>query len=208
MHIVFCLILLVSIIVFPYISGGIMICSSFFIKRNFSLFLLIIGCILINMLFLDVTTGNGLDIDRYIQNTQYLQSFYGIKDILKVINNSGYFDYQKPSYLFFLIEVIASRTHYLTILPFLSSIITTYFIFYPFYDISQSKRNRKSIIIILISAISAFLLVGYGFWMASTMRWCLAISSVFFVDYIFFTKLKQKKYIPILFIPIFFETVK
>lgn len=203
MYIITYLIAIISIILFPYISGGIMICSSFFINKKLSILYLIIGCILINVIFLDVTTGNGLDIDRYIQNTQYLQSFHGIKNVFGVINNSGYFDYQKPSYLFFVLEIIASRTQHLTVLPFLSSILTTFFIFYPFYDLAQNSKNNKFVDMIL--AISAFLLVGYGFWIASTMRWCLAVSSVFCVDYIFFTKLNERKYVPILLIPVFFH---
>lgn len=203
MYTVFAFILLLLCLFFPFIVGSGFIVYSFF-SKNYAYLLLIIGCILTSLIFLDCKPGYGLDIDRYMETTKLMSEIHSIKEWNSFYASSPAMNYEKNSYIFFAIQFLVSRCDAFNLLSVISSALCGFFLIYPFLNLS--KRFNKSRFWCMLLGISAYALVGYGSNMAETMRWALAISCAGFVDYIYFYSLKRNvKYIWLLFIPLFFH---
>lgn len=188
---------------FPFILGNGLIVYSFFSKGNTYL-LLILGCILSSLIFLDCKPGYGLDLDRYMETTKLMSEIHSIKDWNFFYATSPAMNYEKNSYLFFAIQFLVSRCNAFNLLSVISSALCGFFLMFPFLNLSK-KFNKNNLWCMLLG-FSAYALVGYGSNMAETMRWAIAISCTGFVDYIYFYLLKKNiKYIWLLFIPLFFH---
>ena len=199
-------IFLILIIFFlTFLSGFGFITASFFSKRKLAYLLLVIGCILINLIFLDLQVGHGLDIDRYAVTTQQMQSIHSWKDWLFFYHSDPVMIREKYNLLFLLIQFIASRFRNYNLLSFICSVLSSLFITFPFLDFYLNHKNLLSKALTL--CLSSLLIVGFGFYMASVLRWELAVTSLFLLVYIYFIKLNnQKKYIWMLLVPILFHT--
>lgn len=154
-------------------------------------------------MFLDIIPGNGLDLERYMVTTEQMSMVSGFKNWLLFCRTNPSTQYEKTSYLFFALQYFASRFRYINLLSYLSTILTSFFYFFPFIDYTRFKNIRLKWYALVISLIPFFML-GYGN-IASTIRWGLAVSSCFCIDYMYFYYLKSKKYIILLFLPILFH---
>lgn len=202
--IVFILLLVILGVLFlPIITGIILLICSFISNGKKRYWLLLMFCILSGLVFLDIVPGNGLDIERYMIVTSQMSMVSGIKDWLLFCKSNPSTQYEKTSYLFFLLQYIASRFSHLNLLSYYSTVLTSFFYFFPFINYTMSDGLRVKWYACVLSLVSFFLL-GYGN-IASTMRWGLAVSSCFFVDYLYFYHLKNKRYILLLFLPVFFH---
>lgn len=197
----FFFIFLLFLVTLPILGG---ICLLFFTfncsAKKIAVGLLCVTCILLNVGFLLVIPANGVDLERYfnvISEMRTLSDFHSIVNFWQVN-----LQYERTNLLFTLLEWLVSRTHYFTLLPFFTTTLCSFFILYPFLDLYQKYKGKKKVI--LFSAFITFFLVGYG-WMASTSRWGLAVTSSFFIDYIYFLKIKKKRFIFILLLPILFH---
>lgn len=194
---------LLFIFTLPILSGVTLLFFTFnYSSKRSAFFLLCIACILLNIGFLLVTPANGVDLERYFNVLSEMRTLSGLKSLVSFWQVN--LQYERTNLLFTLVEWLVSRTHYSTLLPFITTTLCSFFVLYPFLDLSQKYENKIKIILLFVFAFIAFFLVGYG-WMASTSRWGLAVTSAFFVDYIYFVKLKEKKFFLLLLLPILFH---
>lgn len=203
MNILLYIVCLVTVIIFPFFTGILFLFFAFFSQGRKSYFFLIAFCLLFNLIFLDCALGNGADLERYMQVTRQMSMVNGLMEFFQFCRQAPIVSFEKSSYLFLLIQYIVSRTNYFNFLSYISAFLGSFFIFFPFLDSTKNDffKRREALILSLLS----FFFVGYGV-LASTMRWGLAVTSLFFFSYIYFEKAKNtKKFIWLLFIPLLFH---
>lgn len=189
------------LVALPILGGiSLLILSFNSSSRKIAIFLLCMACILLNMGFLLTVPTNGLDLERYFNTIHEMSALPTFRSLINFWQVN--LQYERTNLLFTLIEWLVSRTQYFTLLPFITTILCSFFIMYPFLDLSQRYKDERKII--LFFAFISFFLVGYG-WMASTSRWGLAVTSAVFVDYIYFVNIKKKRFSFILLLPILFH---
>lgn len=196
--------IILAIVLFPGFSGFLILMSAFFTKGKKAYYLLLLSCLLICLIFLDLIPGSGLDFDRYMQMTSALRYMHiqHFSDLLNFFQSSA--ENEQNNYLFIFIQYIASKFKFANLLSCISVALSSFFCMFPFIDLVQ-KKNRYKIFSLILSLIAYFIL-GYGY-MASVMRWSLAVTSSVFIDYLYFIKLQNnKKWCFILIIPMFFHT--
>lgn len=200
------IILILGVLFFPFITGMVLLILSFFLKGKKSYLFLVLSCLLTSLIFLDMVPGYGADADRYAQITLQMSSISNFSGFFHFIQNNSQTQYQSSSYLFFFLQYLVSKSNCFNLLSYISTFLGSFFIFYPFLNYSKERFQNNSVkFVSLILAFSTLNVIGYST-LASTMRWGLAATSCFFVDYIYFFKLnKNIKYIWLLFIPIFFH---
>lgn len=197
------LLIVLGIFFFPVITGAFSLVCAFVTNGKKRYWLLCAFCLLSSLVFLDIIPGNGLDVDRYLVVTSQMSMVSGIKDWLSFCLTNPSTQYEKTSYLFFILQYFASRSRYVNLLPYISTVLTSFLYFFPFIDYTKLKSIRVRWYAVILSVIPFFML-GYG-GIASTMRWGLAVSSCLFLDYIYFYYLKSKKYIFLLLLPLLFH---
>lgn len=197
------LLIVLGVFFFPVITGAFALICAFVTNGKKRYWLLCAFCLLSSLVFLDIIPGNGLDVDRYLVVTNQMSMVSGVKDWLSFCLTNPSTQYEKTSYLFFILQYFASRSHYINLLPYISTVLTSFLYFFPFIDYTKSKNIRVKWYAVILSVIPFFML-GYGN-IASTMRWGLAVSSCLFMDYIYFNYLKSRKYIFLLLLPLLFH---
>ena len=191
------------IALFPGFAGFLFLICAFLSKGKKAYYFLFISCLLIGLVFLDLIPGTGLDVDRYMQMTSQLRymQIHNFRELLNYFQNSA--ENERSNYLFIIIQYVVSRFKYANLLSYFSVFTSSVFCLFPFVDIVQ-KCNKYHVFGLLLSLI-AYYILGFGY-MASVMRWSLAVTSSVFVDYLYFIRLRaNKKYLPILFIPLLFH---
>ncbi|WP_242335269.1 hypothetical protein [Limosilactobacillus urinaemulieris] len=188
---------------FPAIAGIIFLVAAFFSSGKKPYIYLLLFCTLTSLLFLDIIPGYGLDFDRYMQITSSLKfikisSLHDLYEFYKVnaMNETN-------NYLFMLIQYFCSKFKVGNLLSVISVFLSSFFCIFPFLDIVQKEDKHRFLALCL--GFICLNILGYGY-MASVMRWSLAVTSCLFVNYLFFIRLKEKKkWAFLLLIPLLFH---
>lgn len=188
---------------FPAVAGIVFLIAAFLNSGKKSYIYLLLFCALTSVLFFDIIPGYGLDFDRYMQITSSLQfvkisSLHDLHEFYKVnaMNESN-------NYLFMLIQYFCSKFKVGNLLSVISVFLSSFFCMFPFLDIVQRKGKYR--LLALCLGFICLNILGYGY-MASVMRWSLAVTSCLFVNYLFFIRLNaKKKWAFLLLIPLLFH---
>ncbi|ATF41865.1 EpsG family protein [Weissella paramesenteroides] len=197
------LIMMFIYIFIPIPASLVIYALSFFLRGKKTYWLLLWSVLTFSLLILLYIPSVEDDAYRYFQVLSQLQSISGWQDLSALSETNQLIEYQSSSIGFTALEMFVSRTAYFNLLPYINTVICLFSLLFPFVDLKERGKISGFTAIFL----SLPLPLLYNFLnTASTMRWALACSLFFLIIYIFFERVKKRRYIWLFFIPIIFHT--